>query len=103
MFAIVKPDLQACAARMISVAAAARRSPLLRERELFIGTQFSILYASKLPEARRCCWLRRTPLRRSAAAAARSSAAPLLIRCSADAPYESAAEFGILPNVLLAT
>jgi hypothetical protein len=38
MFVIVKPDLRACT-RLLSVAAAARRSPLL------------------LLEARRCCWI----------------------------------------------
>jgi len=71
MFAIVKPDLRSCT-RLLSVAAASRRSPLL------------------LPEARSCCWLRRTltpPLLMHAAPPLRCcccmplccSAAPLLL------------------------
>jgi len=71
MFDIVKPDLRVYT-RLLSVAAAARRSPLM------------------LPEARRCCWLRRTlapPLLLHAAPPLRCccytliccSAAPLLL------------------------
>ncbi len=79
MFAL-KLDVRACT-RLLSVAATARRSPLL------------------LPAARRCCC---TPLRCCCCVhAARRSAAPLPLRCSA-AACEAAAAFGSLP-VLLAT
>ena len=77
---VLKLDVRACT-RLLSVAAADRRSPLL------------------LPGARRCCC---TPLR--CCCCTPLHAAPLPLRCSAAAPCEAAAAFvfGSLP-VLLAT